>query len=385
MTTMDNNAHPLFEPELLDRCISCGFCLPACPTYRLTGEETSSPRGRITLMRALQDGTLEADDSTLREQSSFCLGCRACEPVCPAGVQYGQLLERWRVHQWRGRRRPLLVRLLTRVAAQRGAIQLAGRLRRAARLPAPREPAATGPAAATDAPHLMLGCFERVLFPRVSTAARSLAPELAAPASQGCCGALHAHNGELAEGERLARRLGEALPGRIVTTSGGCAAHLAGVLGRDRVVELSEYLDRRTLTGAGSASVAGGRTAALGEVLVNGRRARVALQDSCHLRNGLGVWREPRQLLRAVADYVELPDAGACCGAAGTYSLLRPKDSRRVLAPKLDQIEAAGIDYLVVVNPGCQRQLITALRRRRSRVRVLHLAELLSLARVRTD
>jgi glycolate oxidase iron-sulfur subunit len=369
---MDNEAGPLFEPELLDRCISCGFCLPACPTYRLTGEETSSPRGRITLMRALQDGTLDADDATLREQSSFCLGCRACEPVCPAGVQYGQLLERWRVHQWRGRRRPLLVRLLTRAAAQRRAIQLAGRLRRAARGPAvDREagPGAAGPAAA--GPHLMLGCFERVLFPGVSRAATSLAPELTAPTAQGCCGALHAHNGALAEGERLAKRLGEALPGRIVTTSGGCAAHLAGVLGRDRVVELSEYL--------------GDRTAELGEVLVNGRRARVALQDSCHLRNGLGVWQEPRRLLRAVADYVELPDAGACCGAAGTYALLRPKDSRRVLTPKLDQIEAAGIDYLVVVNPGCQRQLITALRRRRSRVRVLHLAELLSLARLRTE
>jgi glycolate oxidase iron-sulfur subunit len=420
MTTMDSDGRPsLFEPELLDRCISCGFCLPACPTYRLTGEETSSPRGRITLMRALQDGTLDADDATLREQSSFCLGCRACEPVCPAGVQYGQLLERWRVHQWRGRRRPPLVRLLTWAAAQRRAIQLAGRLRRAARGPAvDREagPGAAGPAAAgpgAAGPHLMLGCFERVLFPGVSRAATSLAPELAAPTAQGCCGALHAHNGELAEGERLARRLGAALPGRIVTTSGGCAAHLAGVLGRDRVVELSEYLGdritelgevllngdrtltgagsagvagRRTLTGAGSAGVAGRRTlTGAGSAGVAGRRARVALQDSCHLRNGLGVWQEPRQLLRAVADYVELPDAGACCGAAGTYALLRPKDSRRVLAPKLDQIEAAGIDYLVVVNPGCQRQLITALRRRRSRVRVLHLAELLSLARLRTE
>jgi glycolate oxidase iron-sulfur subunit len=400
-------ARQLFEPDLLDRCISCGFCLPACPTYRLTGEETSSPRGRITLMRALQDGSLAGDDPTLREQSSFCLGCRACEPVCPAGVQYGQLLERWRVHQWRGRRRPLLVRLLTRAAAQRRAIQLAGRLRRAARGPAAgREataPATAGPVplgqASRSGPHLMLGCFERVLFPRVSVAARSLAPELAAPTSQGCCGALHAHNGELDEGERLARRLGEALPGRIVTTSGGCAAHLAGVLGRERVAELSEYLGdrnatlgevivagRRTLTGAGSASVAGRRTlTGAGSASVAGRRARVALQDSCHLRNGLGVWREPRQLLRAVADYVELPDAGGCCGAAGTYALLRPRDSRRVLAPKLDQIEAAGIDYLVVVNPGCQRQLITALRRRRSRVRVLHLAELLSLAREGRD
>jgi glycolate oxidase iron-sulfur subunit len=203
-----------------------------------------------------------------------------------------------------------------------------------------------------------------VLFPGVSRAAATLAPDLTAPPDQGCCGALHAHNGDLTAGERLARQLGEALPGRIVTTSGGCAAHLAGVLGRDRVHELSEHLAGRRHP----------------QLLVDGRRARVALQDSCHLRNGLGVWRQPRELLRAVADYVELPDAAACCGAAGTYALLRPRDSRRILEPKLDQIETAGIDYLVVVNPGCQRQLITGLRRRRSRVRVLHLAELLALA-----
>jgi glycolate oxidase iron-sulfur subunit len=90
----------IFPPELLDRCISCGFCLPACPTYALSKDEKSSPRGRITLMRALETGVLEDDDPTLREESSFCLGCRACEPVCPAGVQYGELLEHWRSHQW---------------------------------------------------------------------------------------------------------------------------------------------------------------------------------------------------------------------------------------------------------------------------------------------
>jgi glycolate oxidase iron-sulfur subunit len=344
----------VFDPQLLQRCISCGFCLPACPTYQLTGDETSSPRGRINLMRALEDGSLPADDPTLREQSSFCLGCRACEPVCPAGVQYGQLLEQWRVHQWRGRRRPLIAWLLTRAAGRRHIMRLVGRIRRAAHSASPT----------TTGPHLMLGCFERALLPRVSRAATALDPDLSVPTNQGCCGALHAHNGELAAGERLAHQLGEALPGRIVTTSGGCAAHLAGVLGRDRVVEFSEHLTGRTF----------------GEVRVNGRRARVALQDSCHLRNGLGVWREPRQLLREVADYVELPDAGTCCGAAGTYSLLRPADSRRVLDPKLDQIEAAGIDYLIVVNPGCQRQVTTGLRRRRSTVRVLHLAELLAMA-----
>ena len=347
----------IFPPELLDRCISCGFCLPACPTYALSKDEKSSPRGRITLMRALETGVLEDDDPTLREESSFCLGCRACEPVCPAGVQYGELLEHWRSHQWQGRHRPPLARVLTNVVVRNWLVRRLGTFRRHART------AVTSP----QGPHLMLGCFERALFPGVSRAARRLRPELDAPGDQGCCGALHAHNGDLELGRELARRLGGQLPGTIVTTAGGCAAHLTGVLGRDRVKEFSEY-------------VAGDGSASFGELRVDGRRARVALQDSCHLRNGMDVWREPRELIAAVADYVELPGAAQCCGSAGTYSLLRPKDSRRVLAPKLDQIEAAGVDYVVAVNPGCQRQLVTGLRRRRSGVRVLHLTELLAAA-----
>jgi hypothetical protein len=122
------------------------------------------------------------------------------------------------------------------------------------------------------------------------------------------------------------------------------------------------------------------------EALLTARRctlpalARVALQDSCHLRNGLGVWREPRALLSAIAEYVELPGAGRCCGAAGTYALVRPRDSRRVLNPKLDAIEEAGIDYVVAVNPGCLRQLRQGLHRRKSKVRAVHIADLLRLA-----
>jgi glycolate oxidase iron-sulfur subunit len=342
----------VFDPGLLGRCISCGFCLPACPTYAITGRETSSPRGRINLMRALDTGRLPVDDPTLREEASFCLGCRACEPVCPAGVQYGQLLEQWRGQQWSGMSRPLLARLLTMAASMTWVHRIAGRIRRAAR-PTPPAPAS-----------LMLGCFERSLYPAVSRAARSLAPELGVPGKQGCCGALHAHNGEPQRGTELGRRLGETMPGTIVTTSGGCAAHLADTIGRDRVRELSTYLDGRIT----------------GRLLVDGRPARVALQDSCHLRNGLGIWQEPRAAVAAVADLVELPDAARCCGAAGTYSMLRRADSRRVLEPKLDQIEAAGIDYVVAVNPGCLRQLQQGLRRRRSTVRAIHLAELLNLA-----
>jgi glycolate oxidase iron-sulfur subunit len=344
---------PLFDPDLLSRCISCGFCLPACPTYALTGDEASSPRGRITLMRALESGTLPAGDPTLAEQSSFCLGCRACEPVCPAGVQYGELLEQWRGYQWTGRGRPLVVRFLLIAAGRTWAHRIAGRLRGAAH---------TG--ASASGPWLMLGCFERSLFPGVSRSALALAPELEVPDRQGCCGALHAHNGEPEAGRQLAGRLGARLPGQIVTTSGGCAAHLAAVIGRDRVTELSEYLQDRPF----------------GEVRVGDRRARVTLQDSCHLRNGLGVWREPRALLQAVAEYVELPGAGRCCGAAGTYALVRPGDSRRVLDPKLDQIEAAGVDYVVAVNPGCLRQLQQGLRRRKSAVRAVHIADLLRRA-----
>ena len=369
MTAADGN-RSIFDPDTLNRCISCGFCLPACPTYALTGDEASSPRGRITLMRALEAGTLPPDDPTLDEQSSFCLGCRGCEPVCPAGVRYGELLEDWRAHQWRGSRRPLLARLLTAAVRLEWPHRVAGRLRRAATGPRPRRArrAATGKPGARlqDGPALMLGCFERTLFPKVSRSAREIAPELTVPKVQGCCGALHAHNGEPATGRRMAERLGRQLPGLIVTTSGGCAAHLATVIGRERVREFSEYMASR------------GRVS--GEVLVSGRRARTALQDSCHLRNGLGVWREPRAVLAAVSDLVELPSAAECCGAAGTYALLRPVDSRRVLDQKLDEIEAAGLDYVIAVNPGCLRQLQQGLHRRRSPVRALHLAEFLALA-----
>ena len=110
----------IFSKELLDRCISCGFCLPACPTYALTGDEASSPRGRITLMRALETGRLDEDDPSVAEQASYCLGCRACESACPAGVEYGALLEEWRDHQWRGRRRPWMARLLMAVVSRPG-------------------------------------------------------------------------------------------------------------------------------------------------------------------------------------------------------------------------------------------------------------------------
>ncbi|MFZ0382698.1 MAG: (Fe-S)-binding protein, partial [Solirubrobacteraceae bacterium] len=204
------------------------------------------------------------------------------------------------------------------------------------------------------------------LYPDVSRIACELVPELSAPAEQGCCGALHAHNGELARGNELARELGRALPGTIVTTAGGCAAHLAGVLGSDRVQEFSQWLAR-------SEAAEPPRAPAIAPPL------RVGLQDSCHLRNALGVSRQPRELLARVGEYVELPSAGACCGAAGSYAILRPRDSARLLDRHLDEIAEANLDVLAVVNPGCYRQVQQGVRRRRLRTRVMHLVEVLAM------
>ncbi|MFG2039688.1 (Fe-S)-binding protein [Dactylosporangium sp. NPDC048998] len=348
----------IFDPADLGTCISCGFCLPSCPTYKLTGDEASSPRGRIALMRAIDDGTVDVFDAAARDQGSFCLGCRACEPACPAGVPYGRLLEHLRDAQWKGRRRPLRVRPLLAFARSRRLIRLIGSVRRHAR--------STPPAASRDdGDTLMLGCFERVLFPAVSRAAISTLPGVRVAPDQGCCGALHAHNGDLARGERLAAELGDR-PGRIVSTAGGCAAHLAAVAGRDRVLDYSEaLLERGTVPGP---------------ILIDGRPARIGLQDSCHLRNGLGVRDAPRAVLDMLGDYVEIPGAGDCCGAAGTYAILRRRDSQRVLAAKMAALADLDLDFLVVVNPGCQRQLTTAVRRAGLSTKVVHLAELVASA-----
>lgn len=312
-------------------------------------------------MRALDTGALPDDDATAAEESSFCLGCRACEPVCPAGVQYGALLEEWRGLLWRRRRRPWRLRVLLWTVNRTSRVRLLGALRRHART------RRTG----REAAHLMLGCFERALYPRVSRSAKRLAPELAAPASQGCCGALHAHNGDPDRGQELARELGRALPGMIVTTSGGCAAHLAAVLGPERVRELTQWLYERDSTAASSSG--GSASGAAPD-----RSLRIAIQDSCHLVHGLGGGEAPRRLLSRAGEHVPRPSESTCCGAAGTYSLLRPRDSARVLDRHLDEIEAADVDVIAVVNPGCYRQLQQGLRRRGLPTRVRHVAELLA-------
>jgi glycolate oxidase iron-sulfur subunit len=351
--------------------------LPArLPDVRADGVETSSPRGRIDLMRALETGVLPDDDpsSTRSRRSAWAAGrasrCarrravrRAARGVARPPVAPARRAERRRSS------RPLLW-------AATGPWRCAMAGRSVARAPrAARERAAA---------HARL--LRAALFPAVSRARARLLPDVRVDPGQGCCGALHAHNGDLERGKALAEQLGRRLEGTIVTTSGGCAAHLAAVLGPERVRELSQHLGdpgdrphrpslklgRAVEPGPGPdpAGPAGGTR--------GGGRRRIAVQDSCHLRNGLGVFRQPRRLVEQVGELVEVPSAAECCGAAGTYSILRPRDSQRILDDKLDELEAAGVDLVVAVNPGCLRQLQTGLRRRRSPIRAVHLAELLA-------
>jgi glycolate oxidase iron-sulfur subunit len=214
--------------------------------------------------------------------------------------------------------------------------------------------------------HLMYGCFERRLFPSVSRAVAKLAPEVSCSSDQGCCGALHAHNGELDKGKEMAKALGEKLPGTILTTAGGCAAHLASVIGNERVQEFSQWWVKREIE--------------LKPIEKAGRKIRVGLQDSCHLRNGMGVFAEPREILKQLGEYLEIPGAADCCGAAGSYALLQQKNSRLVIAPKIAEIKALNLDYIATVNPGCTRQLVTELRRARVKTKVIHLAELVAIS-----
>lgn len=341
-----------FTPKLLERCISCGYCLPACPTYAITQEEISSPRGRINLMRAVQIGELSIDQTL--EQSSYCLGCRACESVCPAGVEYGTLLEEWRSAAWQGKNRNLILKLLLFAVNQSWRVRLLGIFN-------PRN----FQKLKWNEYSIMLGCFERGLFPNVSAAAQKNL-SINVNGNQGCCGALHAHNGELARGKEMAKKLGEQLPGKIITTSGGCAAHLASVIGKGRVFEYSEALFNQVDL--------------LKPVSINGEKARVALQDSCHLRHGLQIYQQPRAILKQIADYVELPGASDCCGAAGTYAILRARDSKKVFDKKAKEIEKLNLDFIISVNPGCTRQLATQLKRRKIKTKVMHIAEFVALS-----
>ncbi len=362
--------------ELAGQCVSCGLCLPSCPTFDLLAAETDGPRGRIHIMQSLVAGDLSIEDA--RGPLDRCLGCRACEVACPSDVQYGELLE---IARDGGAQTPSVeVRTLLSLVRRPRLLQFALRAGRplARFLPGAagrsgksldarasvtwerRRPG--GPAAV-----VLRGCVMREAFAGVQQAAiDSLAAagyDVIAGPEQGCCGALHLHNGELDSGEEMRERLLAGLPegAILVSTAAGCGAALRE---RDeRVLDLSEALVQAPSPPQGS----GGRT--------------VAVFDACHLLHAQGVRDAPRDLLRGAGyETVELEGAGRCCGAAGVYSFTQPELSQQLARSRVDAIRESGARVVSCGNPGCAMQLRAALREAKLDVRVAHPAELASEA-----
>ncbi|MFO7298966.1 MAG: (Fe-S)-binding protein [Actinomycetes bacterium] len=371
--------HPT-EAEL-NSCVQCGLCLAVCPTFRLTGRETASPRGRLHAMMAVRDGVSGVDE-TFAGIIDFCLGCRACEPVCPSMVPYGRALEGARAEivaqvPGRSRRRVLLGRVVpsrglvgtgSRLLALAQRLRLTalvpGRLRRAVagvRPLAGRGPKvlghAGGPGTAGTV-KLLSGCIQDEWFRPVNRAAVRLLEmagyRVEVPEGQTCCGALAAHDGHADEARRLAAVNVAALGGAdmVVATAAGCSAHLAGY---GHWAEGGDDLAGRVVdvTVAVSRAIRDGLLPTL-----EGDRGPVAIQDPCHLRHAQRVTAEPRHILRAAGyTVVETDPGGLCCGAAGTYFMTNPGTSAALGDRKADQVRATGVTRVASANPGCEMQL----------------------------
>ncbi len=405
--------------ELLDDCVHCGFCLPACPTYSLWGEEMDSPRGRIHLIeQASQTGTLP--DSTVGHLDA-CLGCMACVPACPSGVKYDRIIETARAQVEQSHERTRADRMLReaifalfpyprRLRAMRGPLvgyrksglqRLVRRSGLLERLPAtlqtmeavappihrrrklPERVAAVGRQRAVVG--MLTGCVQREFFPEVNAAtARVLAAEgceVVMPASQGCCGALSLHTGRREEAQKFARRLVDSFTRSgvewIVVNSAGCGSSMK---------EYAELLadDSRY---AGPAADFAAKVRDVTELLVElgpvAERHRldvsVAYHDACHLAHAQGVRTPPRELLAGVPGLtvLEIADGGTCCGSAGVYNLLEPEPARELGDRKAGNVTATGACLLVTANPGCLLQIGSALERAGTAIPTAHTVEVL--------
>jgi glycolate dehydrogenase iron-sulfur subunit len=375
------------NPELIDDCVHCGFCLPTCPTYGpLWQEEMDSPRGRIYLMDALVQGKIPLSSTTV-QHFGRCLGCMACLTSCPSGVRYDRLIEETRAHVEEHYNRPIgewLQRELIFMTVPyprrfRAALALTppwlpGRLRSFAALKPPwrssERPPEVTPAVGERRARvgLLLGCVQRVVFGDVNTAtARVLAAEgcevVAAP-GQECCGALHLHAGRYAEGRRRAQRLAQAFDGvdAIVVNAAGCGSHLKESELPVRVVDVNELLAEL------------GPRAGRHELPV-----RVAYQDACHLGHAQGIRDAPRSVLRSIPglELLEPAEQPICCGSAGIYNLVQPAAAAELGERKAANVAATGADAYASANPGCLVQVSTYLRRADTRLPALHPVELL--------
>ena len=410
----------------LSRCVHCGLCLNSCPTYLVTGLEAESPRGRIYLARAIESGELPLTE-TIQQHWELCLQCRACEAVCPSSVPYGRIMEHARAQldadapAGKGERRirKLLLRhviakrpvlrmamLPARIMAQRplrslarrsGILRLAPPLQRLeAQLPhrvgRPFRPG--GKLAQPAAPSageavLFVGCVMGELFGRVHRATGRLLARrgiaCSAPEGQGCCGALHAHDGDLSYARKLARQTIDAFepsdPAPVVVNSAGCGAAMKEY--GDLLKDDPDYRER--------AQAFSGRVRDLSEVLAEAAavparyEGTASYQHACHLAHAQRIREQPAMLVSNVSGCKQVSTGGedVCCGAAGIYSIVQPEMSAELRARKAEGFARADPGVVVTANPGCQMQYEAAVREAGTGARVMHLAEFLDAAEQR--
>jgi glycolate oxidase iron-sulfur subunit len=365
--------------DLLSACVSCGLCLPHCPTYRATEEESASPRGRITLMRAVEHGEIEIDDS-FANYMERCVQCRGCETACPSGVQFGALIEQTRTvlaerHPSKGSGvlrltlRPLgHHRLLLLGSSMLGLAQMVRILPKSvstkfglpAKIPI-RQKRLVADRGAVDA-WLFTGCvmdaWQRDVHAATLRVMRATGSTVGIPGPSGdCCGALHGHAGFHEDAKRLAERVMRTCPGfaPIVVNSAGCGAalkHYGELLGTheaeefsERVLDVHEWLVPKLANLPQPASRFPGV---------------VAIQDPCHLRHVQKAHMAVRTVLQPFADCVEIADDGRCCGAGGSYQVQQPELAGKIRADKLDAISATNATTVASANPGCSLWLAGA-------------------------
>lgn len=404
---------PLAQEQAgLDACVHCGFCLPACPTYLTLEDENDSPRGRIVLMRALAEETLAPTNDSLRTHIDRCLGCRACETACPSGVPYGNLLEATRATLRGGKAPTLLSRIilwtfahpvLMRISMAMGkllaatpiptlAAKLPGRLGFAMAMLASTEPpieraryAPTSDGGRGSAA-LLTGCVMEGIFTETNRATERVLVKngyaMTDAPGQRCCGALHAHAGDIETARALARRNVEAFERSgaeyVVSNAAGCGAMMkeyGHLLAAD-----PEWADRAAKISAKVRDVSE-LLAAAGPKRGGPVRIRVAYDAPCHLLHAQRIANPPLDVLRAIPELelVPLPESDVCCGSAGIYNLVEPDVSDRVLARKLSNVAsiAAAPDVIATGNPGCLMQIGAGLIRDGSPTATIHPVELL--------
>jgi glycolate oxidase iron-sulfur subunit len=388
---------PAPAPDDLNTCVQCGLCLAACPTFRVTGLETASPRGRIAAMREVQAGALPvAGDFTAATDG--CLACLACEAACPSGVPYGRLIEATRVQTEAAR--PARARWARRlgingVAGHRRRVRamgwgmaimqalrldllLPGRLRLASPRVTFRDLRMPLPASSGEGPVAMLltGCVMDIAFRPVHRATIDALVRggyrAVVPRGGGCCGALAAHSGEHAAARDLARqRIAELEQADvIVVDSAGCSAHMRGY---------GHLLADDPLWAARAARVAALVRDAVEVDTPPGRAVEgpVAVHDACHHLHAQGIGPEIRRTLRAAgATPVGLGDGGRCCGAGGIYNVLEPEMAATLGRQKAQAIIATGAPVIAVANPGCAIQIRGHLEALGSGVQVRHPLEI---------